>query len=116
MSFQAAINYAVSSGISAIAFTPGKTYSVTQTSGTLPLPWDNGVCPTGSTVNGSPCANLAAEVPVQQSYSLWIPGSMTVYGNGATINGGWNIASSPSNANQPATILCTSSLTVINDG
>lgn len=112
---QAAINYAVSSGIRKVDFTPGAIYKVSSIGGTIPLPWDNGLCPAaGTTVNGAPCTTITAETPAQQAYSLWVPGNVILNMNGAILDGTYLTGITAAAPSAPAMILCASVLTVSN--
>lgn len=86
---QAAINYAESSGIDIVDFTPGKTYKVASVSGSIALAGDDGTCPSGATVNGAACTAIAAQYTMQ-AYSINLgEGNLKLRLNGATIEGGY---------------------------
>jgi hypothetical protein len=104
---QAAINYAEASGVRVVDFTPGATYIVTGTRGTVPLGGDDGTCPSGSTVNGAPCTPLDP-LYAYQAYSLIIHGGpLRINFNGAQIRANYTLTQAVTTA-MPAMIACYS--------
>jgi hypothetical protein len=88
---QAAVNYALSSGITNVDFTPGKTYKIATTSGFVALAGDDGTCPpSGSpTVGGVACTPIAAQYTMQ-AYSVNLHGGgIKLRLNGAKLVGNY---------------------------
>lgn len=115
---QAAINYAQIHGIRWVDLSPNGTYHL-GVGGFFPWPWDNGACPTGSTVNGAPCTTITAETPEMQAYSLLLPSNVGIRFNGAEVVGDYSFSNVMTDAqllNSPVAIVCADSVTVTNTG